>query len=109
LLVLQPVGASLEDPDLVVEPLDEAERDLVLRFAVGGDAISVAIDHVGEALVGLGPLPAEAGAPVVEEAASPALTPVVPELSEQPPSTGKPSFSSLATSRIEACRHRRPT
>ena len=37
-LVLQPICAPLEDPDLVVEPLDEAERDLVLWSAVHGDA-----------------------------------------------------------------------
>ena len=35
--VAQAVGAALEDADLVVEPFDEAERDLVLGFAVGGD------------------------------------------------------------------------
>src|SRR5208282_817641 len=61
---------------------DEAERDLVFGFAVGGDAVPVAIDHVGEALVGSEALPFEAGAPVVEEAPRPALAPVVPELAE---------------------------
>ena len=40
----------MEDADFVVEAFDEAERDLVFRFAVGGDAVPVAIDHVGEAL-----------------------------------------------------------
>ena len=35
---------------LVVEAFDEAERDLVLGIAVGGDTVPVAIDHVGEAL-----------------------------------------------------------
>jgi hypothetical protein len=29
--------SALNHPDLVVEPLDEAERDLVLKPAVGGD------------------------------------------------------------------------
>src|ERR1700686_864255 len=29
--VAQTVGAALDHPDLVLEPLDEAERDLVLR------------------------------------------------------------------------------
>src|ERR1700716_2368203 len=40
------------------------------------------LDHVGEALVGFETLPFETGAPVVEEAPSPALVSVVPELSE---------------------------
>ncbi len=38
----------------------EAERDLVLGFAIGGDAVPVALDHVGEALVGFEALPFEA-------------------------------------------------
>src|SRR5271163_2997984 len=77
-LVFQSVGASLKHADLVVEALDEAERNLVLRFAVSGDSVPVPIDHVGEALVGFEALPFEAGAPVVEEAARPALALVVP-------------------------------
>jgi succinate dehydrogenase/fumarate reductase cytochrome b subunit len=38
-LVAQSVRAVLDDTDLVVESLDESERDLVLGLAVGGDAI----------------------------------------------------------------------
>jgi hypothetical protein len=37
--VAQSVCASLDDADLVVEALDESERDLVLGSAVSGDAI----------------------------------------------------------------------
>src|SRR4029077_2679626 len=37
--VAQAVGAALDHPDLVIEPLDEAERDLVLKPAVGCDPI----------------------------------------------------------------------
>ena len=81
-LVVQSIGSTLEDADLVVEALDEAERDLVLWLAVGGDAVPVALDHVGKALFGLEALPLEAGAPVVEEAPCPAFAPVVPELAE---------------------------
>ena len=66
--VAQPVGSSLKDADFIVEAFDEAERDLVLRFAVGGDAVPVAIDQVGEAPIGSEALPFEAGSPVVEEA-----------------------------------------
>ena len=81
-VVAQAVGPSLEDADFVVEAFDEAKRDFVFRFAVGGDAVPVAIDHVGEALVGPEALPFEAGSPVVEEAPRPTLAPVVPELAE---------------------------
>ena len=35
LFVAEPVRAALEDADLVVQPLDEAERDFVVRPAVG--------------------------------------------------------------------------
>jgi hypothetical protein len=74
------VGASLEDADFVLEAFDEAKRDFVFGFAVGGDAVPVAVDHIGEALVEA--LPFEAGSPVVEEAPRPTLAPVVPELAE---------------------------
>jgi hypothetical protein len=30
----RPLGAALDDADLIVEALDEAERDLVFRLAV---------------------------------------------------------------------------
>jgi hypothetical protein len=60
----------------------EAERDLVLGFAIGGDAAPVALDHVGEALGGFEALPFEALTPVVEKAPGPALVTIVPELAE---------------------------
>jgi hypothetical protein len=71
LFVAQAVGASLDDSDFVVEPLDEAKRDFVLWLAIGGDAGPMAIDHVGELFVGLQPLPLERRPPVVEEAPRP--------------------------------------
>src|SRR5437867_4021287 len=82
LFVAQPVGATLEHADLVVQALDEAERHLVLRVAVGGDAVPVPRDHCGKLLVGAEPLPLQSGAPVVEEAPGPALPLVLPELAE---------------------------
>ena len=48
------------DADLVVEPLDESERDLVFRLAIGGDPIPMTHDHFGELLVGREPLPLQA-------------------------------------------------
>src|SRR2546422_11301203 len=82
LFVAQTVGATLEHADLVVQALDDAERHLVLRVAVGGDAVPVPRDHCGKLLVGAEPLPLQSGAPVVEEAPGPALPLVLPELAE---------------------------
>ena len=72
----------MEDADFIVEAFDETERDFVFRFAVGGDAVPVAIDQVGETLVGFEALPFETGSPIVEEAPRPCLAFVVPELAE---------------------------
>src|SRR5437868_7520482 len=80
--VAQAVGAALDHPDLVVEPLDEAERDLVLKPAVGGDPVPMTIDHRGELLIRLKPLPLEARAPMIEEAPRPALALVAAPLAE---------------------------
>ena len=82
LLIAQAVRTTLDDADLVVQSLDEAERDLVLGFAVGGDSIPMAINHIGELLVGRQALPLEARAPVLEETPRPAFALVVPELAE---------------------------
>ena len=66
----------------VVQAFDESERDLVLRFAIGGDAIPVAINQVDETLVGFEALPVEAGSPIVEEAPRPCLALVIPQLAK---------------------------
>ena len=82
LLVAQAVGTALDDPNLVVQALDESERHLVLGFAVGGDSVPMSIDHLGEFLVGFEALPLQTRPPVLEEAPRPALALVVPELTE---------------------------
>src|SRR3990172_7493355 len=82
LLVSVAVSAPLEDADLVVQPLDQAEAHLVLRPAVGGDSVPVSVDHLRELPVGREPLPLEALLPAVEEGARPALGLVAPELAE---------------------------
>src|ERR1019366_4016367 len=69
--VAQPVCAELERPDLVVEPIDEAERGLVLGPTVGRNAVPVTVDHGGELLIRLEPLPLEAPAPGFPKKAGP--------------------------------------
>lgn len=79
-LVQQSVAAPLDDADLVVQPFDQAERDLVLRPAVGRDPVPVPLDRLGELLEGLKPLPAQRGTPLIEELAGPSFAAVLPEL-----------------------------
>ena len=86
LLVAQSVCASLDDANLVVESLDEAERDFVLGSAIGGDAIPMTLDHFRKLLAGFQTLPLQAGFPVVEEAPYPAslFVKIVVTLFKQP-------------------------
>src|SRR5688500_310057 len=81
-LVAQTVGTTLEDANLVVQSLDETERDFVLGAAVRGESAPVTLDHVGEAFVGRETLPLELRAPVVEELPCPGLARVIPQLAE---------------------------
>ena len=79
---MQAVGSALDDADLVVQSLDEAEGDLVLGLAVGGNAVPVPLDQGCELLERLQALPLELGAPVGEELARPGLAGVLPQLAE---------------------------
>src|SRR3974377_529549 len=81
-LIAQAVCSTLDHSDLVVEPLDEAERDLVLGLAVGSDAVPMTVDHGGELLLRREPLPLPARPPVLEEAACPTRALVAPPLAE---------------------------
>ena len=80
--VAESVAPPLDDADFVVESFDEAKRHFVLRLAVGGDPIPVALDQRGELLEWLEPLPPEGGPPPVEELPRPRLAPILPELGE---------------------------
>src|SRR5918992_3259061 len=82
LLVTQSVGAPLDDADLVVKSLDEAEGDLVLGLAIGGDPLPMTLDHFGEFLIGFQALPLETGLPILEETPCPAFALVAPQLAE---------------------------
>lgn len=83
LLVSKAVCSALDDPDLVVESLDEAERDFVLRATVGGDPLPVTVDHSSELLEGLKVLPLQGVPPVLEEPPCPPFATVFPELAER--------------------------
>jgi hypothetical protein len=76
-LISQPVGSALEDTDLIVEVLDEAESDFVFRLAVGGEPVPVSIDHLGELLVGFETLPLQLRAAVLEELPCPGFAVVI--------------------------------
>lgn len=81
-LVSESVCSFLNDADFVVESFDEAERNFVLWLAVRDDAIPVALDHLGELLVGSESLPLEARTPLIEETSRPAFALIAPELAE---------------------------
>ena len=54
----------------------------MIRVAITDDPVPVALDHLGELLEGLEPLPAQLGFPVLEESPSPERVFVIPELPE---------------------------
>src|SRR5712691_12906937 len=66
ILVTQAVGATLDHADLVVQPLDEAERYLVFRPSVRGNTITMTIDHMREFLIRLETLTIQAREQVLE-------------------------------------------
>jgi hypothetical protein len=78
----QAVGSSLDDSDLFIEVLDEAESYFVLRLVAGSDAVPMALDHGGELLVTIKLLPAQLRFPGIEESPRPTLAVVVPKLTE---------------------------
>ena len=75
----QPLGPPRDDPNLVVEPLDESQGRFVLRLAEGRTAIPVRCEHADKLLAGLEPLPFPGGFPVLEEAPRPARALAAPE------------------------------
>ena len=52
LLVVQTIGSSLDDTNLIVEALDKTQRGLIFGLAVSGDALPVTVYHAGKLLVG---------------------------------------------------------
>src|SRR5262249_54644050 len=80
LFVADAVGPTLQDPDLVVQPLHEAERHFVVRPAIRLDAVPVPLDQLRELPIRRQPLPPERLDPAIEEASRPARRLVAPEL-----------------------------
>jgi len=80
LLIPIAVGAPLNHADLVIQPLDKAELDLVPGCALRGDALPVPVDQGSKLLEGLEPLPLELLLPAGEELAGPAFPAIRPEL-----------------------------
>jgi hypothetical protein len=66
----------------LLRPSTKAQRDLVLRLAVGGDAVPVAVDHGGELYRRAASAPFEGSAPVLEEAPCEAFTLITPQVTE---------------------------
>ena len=54
LLIPIAVGAPLNHPDLIIQPLDKTEFHLVAGLAARHDAVPVLLDQGGELLKGLG-------------------------------------------------------
>src|SRR5678810_1002919 len=78
--VSKAVGASLDHPNLVVEPLDKSQRHFVLWPAVSGNAIPMPLDHLGKFLIGPKTLPFERRLPVVKKAPGPTFALIAPQL-----------------------------
>ncbi len=81
-LIPQTIGPSLDDPDFVVEPFNEPERDFVFWPAVSCNAIPVSLNQLGELFIGPQPLPSQRLFPVVKEPPSPPLRPIALKLAE---------------------------
>src|SRR5919109_3659120 len=80
LFVLQPIRAPLDDPDLVVETLDEAERHFVLGVAESGAPLPMTLDHLRKLFVGLQALPLKGHPPSVKETPGPPFCLITPQL-----------------------------
>ena len=80
LFVANAVATALDHADRVVQPFDKSERELVVRLAVGCDALPVTFDQRGGLFERLLALPAESFPPVLEELPGPRFAPIFPEL-----------------------------
>src|SRR4030095_11191889 len=83
LFVAQSIGATLKDPDLIVQAFDKPEGDFVFPVTICRNPIPMTLDHLRKLLIGFQPLPLQGSAPVLKEAPCPAFLLVVPQLAER--------------------------
>ena len=81
-LVAQSVSPPLQNPNLVVQSFNKAQRYLVLRLTVSSNPIPVAKDHQSEVLVGSQTLPLQSIYPVLHEPSRPAFIAVTTSLAK---------------------------
>ncbi len=72
----------MNDPNLIVQTLDKAQRDFILREDEGGDPVPMALNHLSKFLIRIEPLPLQGRSPVVKELLSLALFFIFPKLAE---------------------------
>ena len=65
--VSESVRPQLDDPDLGVDSLNEAEGNFIFRLAISGDAVPVPVNQSGKLLIGFEPLPFQGFFPVTVE------------------------------------------
>ncbi len=78
--VSKAVGASLDHPNLVVEPLDKSQRHFVLWPTVSGNAIPMPLDHLGKFLMRSKTFPFERCLPVIKNAPGPSFSLIASQL-----------------------------
>ena len=83
LLVPQPVGATLEDSNLIVQPFHEAKGNLVVGVTIRGDAVPMPFHQLSKLFVGFAAVPLQGGPPILKEAPRPAFRLIAPPLAER--------------------------
>src|SRR5580765_3700590 len=76
------ISTPLDHPNFVIKSFDKSQRHFVFWPDVSGNAIPMALDHLGKLLVRLKPLPFERRSPVLKEASGPTLALVAPQLTK---------------------------
>src|SRR5690349_11348402 len=82
LLVAQPVGPPLDNPNLIVQPFHESQGNLIVGMTICSDAVPMSVHQFGKLFVGLEALPLQRGSPIFKETPCPAFPLIVPQLAE---------------------------
>ncbi len=78
-----PIGAALNEPNLVVESFHKSEGDLVIWPAVADDAVPMTFDQFDESLERFQSAPFELRLPVFKELPGPSGIVVIPQLAKR--------------------------